>query len=290
MPKILKTKILIISLMVFFMFSNELFGAEVFFESENNKFTIGEDFLVNFYLDAEGESVNAVSGKIVFDQNILEVKEIRDGNSPINFWIQKPIEDQEGVVFSGITPGGLSLDKNLVFGIVFSPKKSGNGTINLEEIEILKNDGNGNRAQVKITPLNFSVRDGAGLSNFPKIIDEEPPEDFRPDIGKDPEIFGGQYFLVFVTQDKGSGIDHYEIREGFWGKYERAESPYLIKDQSLNKKIYVKAVDKALNERVVSFRSGKLWYQQYFILGIILVAIIIAAFVSKNKWKRIFIN
>ena len=95
---------------------------------------------------------------------------------------------------------------------------------------------------------------------FRAMIDATPPEDFKPEIGRDPAIFEGKYFLSFATTDKTSGIDYFEIleadRRGFIrGTTRKAErkigkSPYVLEDQSLQSIIKVKAVDKAGNERI----------------------------------------
>ena len=87
---------------------------------------------------------------------------------------------------------------------------------------------------------------------FRAMIDTLPPEPFEITIGQNPSIFAGQYFLTFAAVDKTSGIDHFEILETrkSKGKWERGESPYLLKDQSLTSIIKVKAVDKAGNERI----------------------------------------
>jgi len=87
---------------------------------------------------------------------------------------------------------------------------------------------------------------------FRAMIDTLPPEPFEITIGQNPSIFAGQYFLTFAAVDKTSGIDHFEILETRKdkGKWERGESPYLLKDQSLTSIIKVKAVDKAGNERI----------------------------------------
>ena len=265
------------------------FAANIFFSADNNSFPAGEDFLMEIFMDTEGEGINAVEGKLVYTNDLIEIKEIRDGSSSINFWIERPRIYQPGiVVFSGITPGGVS-GKNLLFGIVFHAQKTGQGSINFDETKVLKNDGEGTPAEVRISNFQFSISAEASALQTPvsEIKDIESPEDFRPIIGNDPEIFGGKYFLVFVTQDKGIGMDRYEVREGFWGKYVIAESPYLLENQSLNKKIYVKAIDKAQNERVVTLKPDQWkWYQQYALLIIILVLAIALGFVSKKIWRR----
>ena len=110
-----------------------------------------------------------------------------------------------------------------------------------------------------------------------KIIDTDPPEDFTPFVASDPTIFDRKFFLVFSATDKGVGIDHYEVREGFWSEYERAESPYLLKDQSLGKFISIKAIDKYGNKRLVEIKAQNpnLRLEIGLILGIILVVCIL---------------
>ncbi|GAI25310.1 unnamed protein product, partial [marine sediment metagenome] len=68
------------------------------------------------------------------------------------------------------------------------------------------------------------------------MIDTTPPEASQLKIGKDPSIFEGKYFLSFVAQDKMSGVDYYEVKEGK-RDWKRVESPYLLEDQSLSKKL-----------------------------------------------------
>lgn len=290
MFKDLKIKTLILGSVIYFVFCTQAFAANVFMDTENKNFYLGQDNIVDFYLNPEGESLNAVSGKIIFDKNILEIKEVRDGNSSINFWIEKPKDDKSGEVsFSGITPGGLSLNKNLLFSIVFKPKIKTNGTIGFDDLELLKNDGSGSSASVSKQDLNFSVLDGGDNISIPQEEDNNPPEDFKPQIAMDPEIFDGKYFIVFVAQDKGVGIDHYEVKEGFFGKYIEAESPYLIKSESINKKFYVKAVDKAFNKKIASAENNYavFWYQDYKLFGI-MIAVVVLGFVFKKSWKKFY--
>lgn len=288
MKKLLRKNNSLIIFLFVLLLPMQVFGASLFSETKDQIFYVGNDFLVEVLLDTEGESINAVSGKIIFDPNILELKEVRDGNSSINFWIEKPASKNLGeIVFSGITPGGLYSQKSFLFGIVFNPKMPGNNLFNFKDTVVLKNDGSGSQAKIKAQQFNLKISEESPqpTSGMPQIEDRNPPEDFKPMLGVDPEIFEGKYFLIFSTTDKGLGVDHYEVREGIFGEYVRAESPYLIENQSLNKDIYVKAVDRALNERVAVLEEGE-WYQQYLLLGIIILALIAFVFVFKKLWTR----
>jgi hypothetical protein len=95
--------------------------------------------------------------------------------------------------------------------------------------------------------------------------DTTAPELFTINIYRDPKIQDGKYFIAWTTTDKQSGLDHYEVFEtnpwrfGFFQSsdqmtyWQRAESPYILKDQNLRSKIMVKAIDKTGNERISEY-------------------------------------
>jgi hypothetical protein len=131
---------------------------------------------------------------------------------------------------------------------------------------------------------------------FRAMIDSTPPEDFKPEIGKDPTIFEGKYFLSFATTDKTSGIDHFEIleadRRGFKrgttrkAEWKRVESPYLLEDQSLQSIIKVKAVDKAGNEKISEIIPPAKPFPYWIIFVIIVCLVIIYWIIKKYFLKR----
>jgi hypothetical protein len=269
------TKIVSIACFLALLTPSMSFAAEIFFETQKNNFTKNEKFSVQVFLNTENVSVNAIEGSIIFPVDLLEVEEIIDGNSAINFWVEKPyITDKQMVSFSGITTGGLNGSKKFMFSIIFVAKATGNGFITFSEIEVLKNDGLGTKIKAVPKPLLISVDSKlSSIKDENGVKDPNSPEDFIPIVGRDPTIFDGQYFVVFSTQDKGLGVDYYEVKEGFWGSYAVASSPYLLQDQSLTKTIYVKAVDRGGNMRVVtvSAQNHPKWYQDYFIISIIVL-------------------
>lgn len=294
-------KCLIAAILIFI--ATPVFAAEVFLDSEIKEISIGQQFQVDLVLDTENEEINAVEGKLVFPPQLLEIKEIRDGNSIINFWVEKPrIEQLNTVIFSGITPGGYQDKKGFLLSVIFQAKASGNGAIEIRNNKVLLNDGNGTPANVKFSPFQFliSQKTLATPPTIETIKDAAPPEDFKPEIVNDSNIFDGKYFLVFATQDKGVGIDHYEISETKCkmdikreadAKWIQAESPYLLADQELKSYIYVKAIDGAGNRRILVITPTKHWYEKWWIWVIILLGI--ASFVfwlrfkkHKKKWLR----
>lgn len=288
--KIFTKKTFILSLFLLCFLPSMSFAADIFFNADKDTFAVDEDFLVQVFLDTKDTTVNAVEGVVLFPAGFLELKEIRDGNSFINFWIEKPHSAENGEIsFSGITTGGFSGSKRFLFGMVFQSKKIGNSSISFSHIQVLQNDGLGTKIITKEIPLTFSISEvsSGGEPRDLKITDTDPPEDFAPFIGNDPTMFDGKYFVVFSAVDKGVGIDHYEIREGILSDYVVAESPYLLKDQSLGKDIVVKAVDKVGNKRLVKIKAQNPNFnlKQFLIFGTILS---ICIFFIRKKWLKFF--
>ncbi len=301
----------IIFIFLFLIFTgSKANAAELFFEARSREFTQGDEFLMNIFLNTEGESVNAAEGKIFFPSQFLEVKEIRDENSIVNFWIERPSvsrqtdakqerETEANIVFSGIIPGGYQETKGFLFSVVFQAKANGSGTIEIHDAKVLLNDGKGTPTKITISSFQFNIKDVGRpyISDVrhPEIEDKEPPETFRPEIARHETLFDRQWFLVFTTQDKSSGISHYEVKEsrqrilGMFRKWISTESPYVLKDQKLRSYIYVKAVDKAGNERiaVVEPRYPIKWYEQPLVWGIIILGVTILYIFRKILWKKL---
>jgi hypothetical protein len=117
------------------------------------------------------------------------------------------------------------------------------------------------------------------------MIDVTPPEPFELKIGKDPSVFEDKYFLSFAVQDKMSGIDYYEVKEGK-RDWKRAVSPYLLEEQSLSKKITVRAYDKAGNYQVTEIKPpSKITWKNGLYLILILIGIGVIWWILKRIKK-----
>jgi hypothetical protein len=274
--------------LLFILLASPAVAALLFFHSPSKEFGIGQEFKVDLLLNTEGESLNALEGKIIFPKDFLELKEIKDGNSIINLWTERPEMKESGrIVFSGIVPGGFRGENGFIFSAVFITKKSGLDKITLEGIRVLKNDGLGTKASARAEDFGLSVSAKTRIIEEPiEIRDSNPPEKFRPEIAQNQDIFDGRYFLVFATQDKQSGLNHYEVKEGFFGRFVLAESPYLLEDQRIGKIIYVKAVDKEGNQKIESLYPPK-WYKENSIIVIIVVVFLaILLLFKRTLWKK----
>ena len=138
-----------------------------------------------------------------------------------------------------------------------------------EQSQLLLNDGRGTKAGLALANAQLMIGDpGVSPNNTWSDSlrkDTIPPEEFTVELHRDENIIGGKYFVAFFTLDKQSGIDHFEVMESQIGKdgyqawdgkqssWRSATSPYILKDQSLNSTISVKAIDKAGNSRTAVF-------------------------------------
>ncbi len=293
MIKIQKLKISLVACLLFLV-ALPVFAAEIVVSSGSQETGVGQQLEIGVFLNAESENINAIEGKVVFPADLLDVKEMRDGNSIINFWVDKPRIDtnintnKHEIIFAGITPGGYSGEKGLIFSVIFRAKKEGEALIEISGVKALLGDSRGTETKTASKNLLVSIRDDISVPSWMSPRDIEPPESFKPEVARDPAIFDGKWFLVFATQDKGSGLDRYEIREGFWGEFRPAQSPYLLQNQNLDKKIFVKAVDKSGNVRIEVFRPPRLrpWYKNYSILIILIVGIAFLYFIRRILWKK----
>ena len=161
--------------------------------------------------------------------------------------------------FSGITPGGFSGSSGELFTLVFSAARAGAVPFSLAHPRALLSDGQGTETSLslKASPLSIaSVGSGRMVSDL-SLSDTTPPEPFTISSGSDSGLADGASFVTFVTQDKVSGIDHYEVAEtdsvlGIFGmslSWTEVASPYVLRDQAQRSYIYVRAIDHAGNVR-----------------------------------------
>ena len=268
-------KVLLAIYFLYMFFPVATYAAEIYFETQGGS-NLGGEFIVTAKLNTEGELINAIEGKINLPADLVEIKDIRDGTSVLNFWIDRPsIVDGTLIRFSGITPGGFTGENNVLFSMVLESIKVGKATIYADGIRSFVNDEESTSVKVRNKSLSIVISEEAQKDTSTDIdeLDTEKPESFTPIITSDPYIFDGKYFLVFASQDKAFGIDHYEIREGEEGEFREVASPYLLENQTLDKKIFVKAIDKSGNERleVVELENELKLYLKLIIFAIIIM-------------------
>lgn len=244
---------------------------------------LNSQWKVSVFVKSDQEKINTFAGRIGYPQQILEVSEVRDAGSIINFWVEPAKVIEAGAIsFAGITPGGWQGDRGSLLEIIFRVKEAGKGLVEFNQGEAYLNDGNGTRTTFDDGNLSFDVS-SAGTPASYEISDKIPPEPFKINLGRSPSIYDNRWFVAFSTEDEQSGIDHYEVVEG------GSEEPptkgwktfvgnYVLSDQGLESYVFVKAIDKKGNSRIEVLPPAivKANYQKYLISGTILIVAISA--------------
>lgn len=248
---------------------------------------LSDKFKVEVILDSK-EAINALEGELVFAGDYASLEAVSDGNSIINFWIQRPQTTADNrLEFAGIIPGGFKGGKGNLFTMIFKSKYPLNGGEKIPSFIVAKkirgfvNDGQPSAIKLVFSPIELAMPAEA-VEEKPK--DYTPPENFTPAIGRDPLMFAGKYFLVFGTQDKDSGVNYYEVKEGDQS-FGRAESPYLLENQLLTGLIFVRAVDYAGNIRQAAVRPLRYSFP-YKIFFIVLIALVILGYLLLKQARK----
>jgi len=259
-------------------------AALLYFDPAESTVFRGDTVTLGLRIDTdEGECINTVDAVIHYDPSIRAV-DVSRGDSILNIWVENPVvnEAEHTITFAGGIPGGycgrIPGDPrltNVLLELVFRSPGLSIGTGDNpspriwidESSQVLLHDGYGTNAELRLQDAKIILESKAGGTPTDAWTtevqnDAELPSDFSITLTKDDVAFGGRYFIVFNSNDKQSGIDHYEVMEepfeefnAFkWGRADApwliAESPYVLKDQTLNSTIRVKAIDKAGNERI----------------------------------------
>ena len=244
------------------------------------------NYAIRLDVDEElGECINAVDAVVSYPAN-LDPVDVSIGNSIFSMWIEQPTINTEDrtISFAGGIPNGycgrVSGDPmltNVLAEFVFrSPGFIvGQAALDDNQAELVflesstayLNDGFGTMADLTLYPARITLEAERGetlVNSWQDKVDADtqPPEEFS--IFLEQQDISNKYFIAFNTTDKQTGIDVYQVMEqplsqfgSFeWGRADapwiETRSPYILKDQTLNSVIRVKAIDKAGNEYIAT--------------------------------------
>jgi len=136
-----------LSLITLLIAPANVLGAEISLQTSRSAIGLNDQFIVNVVVDTE-ESINAIEGQIEIPSSILRVINILDGDSIINFWVEKPTETSANTItFSGITPGGFK-GNNKLFSLTLEATTSGSDIISFKNTAALLHDGLGTKTSL----------------------------------------------------------------------------------------------------------------------------------------------
>lgn len=254
------------------------------------------------------ENINTVQATVIVPRESFSIQTYWLEQSIIPLWVEEPTvtetETAYYVSFTGLIPGGTTESGELFTLVVKALDPIERTTVRLLDPQVYRNtrtaDGVALSDQylfVRITPYD------AGVVPQQDVIIEDaiPPEDFFPIVGKSQTVFDGDYFVMFQTLDRQTGIDFYDVLESeyFYSTEELAASegqlywrqatnPMRLQDQTLQSYIYVRAHDRAGNSRTVIIPPTvfveKTPLSRILVVGSIPIVLVIG--VSVVLWRR----
>lgn len=278
----------VFSVLLLCMLPSAASAASLYIDPAMSELLRGESITMAVRLDTQesiNECVNAVDAVITYPENIEPV-DVSIGDSIFSMWVERPTinKTDRTITFAGGIPNGYcgrvagdprltNVLTEIIFrspGFVVGGSQSNSNVAKIEFTEqsaAYLNDGRGTKANLTTYGANITLNSagGSGQNNLwrDKVNNDNiPPEEFS--ILLEQRDMSNDYYVVFNTSDKQTGIDTYQIMEepltqfgSFqWGRADApwvdAQSPYTLQDQSLNSIIRVRAIDKAGNEYIAT--------------------------------------
>ncbi len=267
-------KLLIFTLIsLLFIIPARVEGMTVFWEAQREGYNPGDEFVAEIKIAKEYDEdscINAVEITTTFPSDVVEMVDFSRGSSILSLWVDFPDEgdissiNEEGAVsFAGGVPGGYcgalptrEEEDHTLARITFEVYDEARESARLDfsEAAAFLHDGQATEIVPDLEGLSLEIieeKREEAVEEWQKELEADTtlPEPFDVKLSQNPDFFEGKYFIVFSTTDKQTGLDYYEVKEGD-GPWRKVDSPYILEDQELTKKIYVKAIDKAGNGRI----------------------------------------
>lgn len=311
-------------------------AAALYIDPANSTLYRGDAITLAVRLDVDeeaGECINAVDATIEYPANIDPV-DVSVGKSIFSVWVEEPTinRDSRTITFAGGVPNGYCgrvqgdpMLTNTLVELVFRSPGFVVGAADTEDANravvvatdatrAYLNDGRGTAVVPERYSAIINLERGTGPElqdpwNDAVDADTIPPEEFSIQLYQ--QDISGKWIITYSTTDKQTGIDQYQVMEepidnlgSFqWG---RADAPwiepdhpntFMLRDQSLNSVIRVRAIDKAGNERIAtlipdeSLRGTNVTavaQNSIFVAGIVLLGaiLVVVIMVVRQYFKR----
>ena len=242
--------------------------------------------VIEVRVDPQEKDLNVVEGIISLqdiDSNDISSVVVETGGSILTLWTVPPkYSSEEKVIrFVGGAPDGFDYESPLFRMRIFT-KSSGNAKISWLGGAAYLNDGKGTKENISARSIDIAfIKSNMNIIN--KLsFDNTPPDFDNIEIGRDPSVYDGKYFISFNATDNISGIERYEVREGQESTVV-LDGVYVLKNQDREESITITAYDQVGNSRTIEFPSRFDWIKDVII---ILSFVIVLFFIFKYAYKK----
>jgi len=163
----------------------------------------------------------------------------------------------------------------------------GSLTISWSGGEAYLNDGNGTREPTSARSLTINLEGNNSNSTNMTSLDNTPPSFNKTEIGRDPSIYDGLYFISFSATDDISGIARYEVKEGEILTEVIENGIYVLKDQTRKTPIIITAYDQAGNKTISIYKNPGFTIFGFSFRFFIIIIIIMLIYGKIRKQRNI---
>lgn len=281
-------KIYFLSCLLLLLLPQTVMAAQVIFEVVPQLSAKDKTVVIEVKIDPHLKNLNALEGVVglkgVGAEKIFVQTET--GGSIFTLWPSPPkyFANEQVIRFVGGVPGGFN-QPGLIFRLRISSVASNQVNLNWISGSAYLNDGLGTAEGISSNSKVINLEPQALETTSVSLQDQRPPIFEMLEIGQDPSVYDGKYFVSFYATDDLSGVASYAVKEGE-DVTEVRDGIYVLKDQSLHTPIFITAYDQAGNSRIEKFIPRFNWFKNVIIILLILLLISIFIYGTKKFIKK----
>lgn len=179
-------KLLIFILIVAVLFGQtaSAFAATLSFSPSAGIYNVGQTIAVNVMLSTPAQSVNAVSGRLTFNPQLLQAVSVSKAGSIIQIWASEPaFSNNEGsVTYEGVIPNpGYQGSAGRIVTVYFKVKMSGvKASVIFGNASALANDGMGTNILKGSTNAEFTLEEAVVPEPVAAPVKPKPTASVKP--------------------------------------------------------------------------------------------------------------
>lgn len=133
-------------------------SASLYLSKSQATVSVGENITIDVKVKSLDQSINAVSGTVMFPGEMIQTVSISRDKSILNIWTHDPNIQRNKISFEGVilNPGYQGAGGS-IFHITFQAKKTGTVNITFNEGSILANDGLGTNIIAGLDSTSFNI-------------------------------------------------------------------------------------------------------------------------------------
>ncbi|KKU13805.1 MAG: hypothetical protein UX17_C0008G0010 [Parcubacteria group bacterium GW2011_GWC2_45_7] len=192
--------IVAVSVFTLIFFARASAAATISFDPNTRALEVGDEFEVTVKINTQKQAINALEGVMVYPKERVEIIALSSANSFITVWAREPAFNKltGRVEFAGGLPAPGFTGVGEIFKIRFRGLRSGAVSLNVRNVRILANDGEGTNIFTSAKTALYAIEEPAPVIGptpplppeaiLPPIEGEKPPLIEAPVMPLGPEV------------------------------------------------------------------------------------------------------